>query len=231
MGTTIDGLLKMKMTSLNVLASVRNWEAMRKCVGYNSRCWERFMLEAFDQPPNAGWTNECLHLAAVNIFQVLVKLELYEHERPVVMESEEVRKLALMNVRDSDCNEAYLFGIRANALRRKALTTCIRAICSEILGIGNDDETWDKRLAQLAACTNSHLHCELLRDIASCSRKRDHDFLDQTKTALVLLSENEQSNVLQREWRILSIFVVFLLGQLQRANTLTKDAMSSLPAR
>jgi len=212
MSAAIDELVPLRVSALNVLASARTMEVLKRCVTYNSRCWEDLMLEAFQHPSDRISVQLYLHLAAVNIYQVIAKLQMYESDLPKLLESEQIRRLGIVRTCELPGERSSLSEIRSHAMRRRALTTCLRAICSEILKIGNrDSQTLDSRLRQLRNCSNASLHFELLCDLVDSFRRCDNDALSQTRSILAFLIAHEKNRVYCKEWTTLYQFALFLL--------------------
>ena len=213
MDADLAELLQVQTCDLNTLATARTLGVLHQCVTYNSECWQKFLAQAFWQGTDPELVERCLQCAAVNIRQVFRKFWMYQIDRQKLFASKEARHLRI--VRSCEGEKDISWEILLSALRRRALTTCIRSICSDLLGIGNrGNKPLKDRLNDLEDCPDSTVHFEVLSDLASSLARGDRRGLIETKNVLKLLTMREEKEILRKEWDVLYCFARFVLEQL-----------------
>lgn len=222
LAATLDELLRLNVYDLSVLATARTPRVLLRCIDYNTHCWEIYLLEAFQDPTDSQCADRYLHLAAVNVLQVFEKLRMYRTELPRVLRIHWARDFHVFRTCRTGCGD--LSEIEQRSLRRRELTTCLRAICSCILGVGKRDiAPFSHRLKQLSGTPDSQLHCEILADLVNSASKADYDRIKDTQEALSALTKHEHDSSLRQEWTILYQFSRFMSERLAKLDESRND--------
>lgn len=215
MREAVDELVSLRVSSLNALASARTMEVMIQCASYNSRRWEKFLLKAFQCRHDSQLTSRYLGLAATDIAQVVSKVRMYETGVPTLIRLRKIRCDPILRTCQVSGVSPLVVEMRSRSEHRRTLTSCIRAICSEILRIGRkNSQRTDLVLVQLSRCQGSDLHAELLSSLLDACRKRRLDALTEIRKVLAWLATDDPNEDDRREWRILCHFSLFLCKRL-----------------